>query len=88
MGRFNDRFNGNRRQDNYQRRDNRDRYNNNRGDNRDNSVDSRFAETGLVPEENLIGKARIIFFSINDNLLKFWKWHKILRFNRMFTKIK
>lgn len=58
------------------------------GDNRDNSVDSRFAETGLVPEENLIGKARIIFFSINDNLLKFWKWHKILRFNRMFTKIK
>lgn len=41
MGRFNDRFsnnNGNRRQDNYQRRDNRDRYNNNRGDNRDNSL--------------------------------------------------
>lgn len=58
------------------------------GDNRDNSVDSRFIETGFVPAENLIGKARIIFFSINDNLLKFWKWGHILRTERIFTKIK
>lgn len=58
------------------------------GDNRDNSVDSRFIETGFVPAENLVGKARIIFFSINDNLLKFWKWGHILRTERIFTKIK
>ncbi|MDD2840168.1 MAG: signal peptidase I [Rickettsiales bacterium] len=58
------------------------------GDNRDNSVDSRFIETGFVPEENLVGKARVIFFSANDSLLKFWKWGHILRNERIFTKIK
>ena len=58
------------------------------GDNRDNSIDSRFIATGLVPEENLIGQARIIFLSSRENPLKFWKWHKIIRFNRMFKKIR
>jgi signal peptidase I len=36
------------------------------GDNRDNSIDSRVQESagvGLVPEENLVGKAEIIAFS-------------------------
>lgn len=33
------------------------------GDNRDNSLDSRSDELGLVPEENLIGRAWFIFFS-------------------------
>lgn len=58
------------------------------GDNRDNSVDSRFIETGFVPAENLVGKAKVIFFSANDSLLKFWKWGHILRTERIFTKIK
>lgn len=57
------------------------------GDNRDNSLDSRFRETGFVPEENLIGKARIIFFSSKENPLKFWKWGKIIRLNRIFKTI-
>ncbi len=57
------------------------------GDNRDNSLDSRFQETGFVPEQNLIGKARIIFFSSSDNPLKFWKWNKIIRTNRIFKTI-
>ncbi len=57
------------------------------GDNRDNSLDSRFKETGFVPEENLIGKARIIFFSISENPLKFWRWGKSIRIDRIFKTI-
>ncbi len=36
------------------------------GDNRDNSADSRFAELGYVPVENLIGRSRLILFSLHD----------------------
>jgi signal peptidase I len=58
------------------------------GDNRDNSSDSRFPETGLVPHVNLIGRAVLIFFSKSDSLLKFWKWPKVFRFNRFLKKIR
>ena len=61
------------------------------GDNRDCSKDSRFlSSVGYVSFENLVGKARIIFFS-NDkkiaNFFKFWKWNKSFRFERIFEKI-
>ncbi|MDR0423166.1 MAG: signal peptidase I [Rickettsiales bacterium] len=55
------------------------------GDNRDNSLDSRFSQTGLVPEQNLIGKARIIFFSKNGSIFKFWK---SVKWNRIFKIIR
>src|SRR5581483_9877905 len=36
------------------------------GDNREDSEDSRFPEVGYVPFENLVGRAEIIFFSIDQ----------------------
>ncbi len=43
------------------------------GDNRDNSSDSRLT-VGYVPEENLIGKAEVIFFSNKSKFLRIWEW--------------
>ena len=62
------------------------------GDNRDCSKDSRYlGSVGYVHRDNLVGKARIIFFSSDikeGSIFKFWKWDKILRFNRFFKIIK
>ena len=62
------------------------------GDNRDCSKDSRYlASVGYVHEDNLVGKAQIIFFSSNfkvASIFKFWKWNKSIRINRFFKKIK
>ena len=60
------------------------------GDNRDNSQDSRFINiVGFIPFENLVGKAQIIFFSLeNSRFLEFWKWPKAIRTNRLFMPIK
>lgn len=45
------------------------------GDNRDNSKDSRvLADVGYVPAENLVGRAEIIFFSLEHPFLEFWNW--------------
>ena len=62
------------------------------GDNRDCSKDSRFlSSVGYVHEDNLVGKARFIFFS-SDKLIgsffEFWKWNESIRFDRFFKKIK
>ena len=62
------------------------------GDNRDCSKDSRFlSSVGYVHENNLVGKARFIFFSSDfrkGNIFQFWKWHKTFRLKRFFKKIK
>ena len=62
------------------------------GDNRDCSKDSRFlGSVGYVHKDNLVGKARIIFFSSDrkvGSIFKFWKWNDILRFIRFFKVIK
>ncbi|PLX45651.1 MAG: signal peptidase I [Hyphomicrobiales bacterium] len=61
------------------------------GDNRDNSSDSRVpgGGVGFVPFENLIGKAQIIFFSIQGDtrFWQIWRWPAALRWNRMFRPI-
>ncbi len=58
------------------------------GDNRDNSTDSRVAQSaqgvGFVPYENLIGRAdRIMFSSAGRSMLFFWTW----RSDRFFKAI-
>ena len=56
------------------------------GDNRDNSADSRF-DVGMVPAENLVGKAQVIFLSLEngDPAWQIWKWPTSMRWNRLFT---
>ncbi len=61
------------------------------GDNRDCSKDSRFLDdVGYIKRLNLVGKAKIIFFS-NDtkkgSILKFWNLHNSFRLNRTFKKL-
>ena len=62
------------------------------GDNRDCSKDSRYLNSvGYVKELNLVGKAKLIFFSNNTNissLLRFWNLNESFRYKRLFKKLK
>jgi signal peptidase I len=58
------------------------------GDNRDNSMDSRFRQNlggvGFVPLEDLVGRAdRVMFSSAGRSMLAFWTW----RSDRFFKAI-
>ena len=61
------------------------------GDNRDCSKDSRYlTSVGYVHKDNLVGKARFIFFSSDrsvGSIFAFWKWSKSIRFDRFFKNI-
>ncbi len=61
------------------------------GDNRDCSKDSRFlGSVGYVHKNNIVGKARFIFFSSDrsiGSIFEFWKWHKSIRIERFFKNI-
>ena len=61
------------------------------GDNRDCSKDSRFlTEVGYVNKNNLVGKARILFFSSNPriaSIFNFTKWNTSIRIKRFFKII-
>ena len=61
------------------------------GDNRDCSKDSRYLDSvGYVNYLNLVGEAKIIFFSNDTNissLLKFWNINNSFRLNRLFKKL-
>ena len=61
------------------------------GDNRDNSSDSRDIRNtvGFVPKENIIGKVRFIFLSIDTQfkLTKIYSIFNHLRYERFFKKI-
>lgn len=59
------------------------------GDNRDDSLDSRFSEAeggiGFVPVENLVGRATRLFWSTDGSAsyLKPWTWFSALRGERI-----
>ncbi|MBC2664110.1 signal peptidase I [Novosphingobium flavum] len=60
------------------------------GDNRDNSMDSRFPATpgggiGIVPQANLVGKASVMMFSTDgsSSWVKPWTWLTATRWSRI-----
>lgn len=57
------------------------------GDNRDNSLDSRFMDRGVgfVPLENLVGRAEFIFFSVEADApwWQAWQWPAEIRWSRI-----
>lgn len=72
------------------------------GDNRDDSTDSRFAPAGtagqfltnekgvgVVPFENFVGRAELIFFSADGSAAgwEIWKWPSAIRWGRIFQAI-
>ena len=63
------------------------------GDNRDNSVDSRWPienGVGFVPYDNLVGRADLIFPSWDASEAEFWEvwnWPAAIRWDRLFQLI-
>jgi signal peptidase I len=59
------------------------------GDNRDDSLDSRFSFAeggiGMVPVENLVGRATVVFWSTDgsSSYVKPWTWFSALRGHRL-----
>jgi signal peptidase I len=59
------------------------------GDNRDDSLDSRFTTAeggiGLVPVENLVGRALVTYWSTDGtaSYVKPWTWFTALRSSRI-----
>ncbi len=61
------------------------------GDNRDNSTDSRvLSQVGYVPYDNLIGRAEILFFSIEEgtHAWELWAWPWSVRWGRIFSLVR
>lgn len=59
------------------------------GDNRDRSGDSRILRgIGYIPEEYIIGRAEILFFSTSARWWEIWKWPTGTRYTRFLNLIK
>ena len=61
------------------------------GDNRDNSLDSRFLDNGVgyIPVENLVGRAEFVFFSVEPSApwWQVWEWPGEIRWSRIGSGI-
>lgn len=59
------------------------------GDNRDNSADSRTEVVRFVPEDNLVGRAERLFFSMREgtSFWQLWKWPSEVRWERVMKPI-
>ena len=60
------------------------------GDNRDNSTDSRvLSAVGYVPYENFVGRAEVIFFSVEEGTpaWAFWSWPWTVRWSRLLNRL-
>ncbi|WP_425450276.1 signal peptidase I [Virgifigura deserti] len=60
------------------------------GDNRDNSQDSRTSMVGFIPAENLVGRAKFVFYSTaahNASFLHIWRWLPATRMDRIGARI-
>ena len=61
------------------------------GDNRDNSTDSRvLSQVGPIPFDNLVGRAELLFFSIEEGerAWAFWRWPWSVRWHRLFRIVR
>ncbi|MGL4291002.1 MAG: signal peptidase I [Phreatobacter sp.] len=61
------------------------------GDNRDNSTDSRvLSQVGPIPLENLVGRAEMLFFSIEEGerAWAFWRWPWSIRWTRLLNIVR
>jgi len=61
------------------------------GDNRDNSTDSRvLSAVGYVPYDNLVGRAQMIFFSVEEgtHAWEIWTWPWSVRWSRIFSFVR
>ncbi len=61
------------------------------GDNRDNSTDSRDENAvGFVPFQNFVGRAEVIFFSIDErsSAWQLWNWPTSVRWERLFSRVR
>jgi signal peptidase I len=60
------------------------------GDNRDNSLDSRTSTVRFVPEDQIVGRATRVAFSVDGSearLWQIWKWPGAIRYGRLFDKV-
>ncbi len=59
------------------------------GDNRDNSIDSRDPSVGMVPRQNLVGRAERLFWAWDQrwSWWQVWNWPHAIRFNRLLQPI-